>query len=383
MKKCIKLCVLLCMLVVLCAGCGDTKNELKNRLIIQAIGIDEKDGKVQVTLQTLNTEMTGNPNSGANLGDVINSMTVTGKSVSDAISNISKSQGKIPLLTQNRLIVFGRETAKQGLYTHLDYFVRNAENRATVLVAVSDTTAEELVSAKKGESVLMAESMEKILQASRLNTNVVQQELYAFMNLLDSEVTDAYLPILKAEKASEEETTIELLSVGVFKADKLDYDLTEAQIPALLFLTNQVGSGYFTVENPDFDSELVLKIENSKTKIHPMLQGGKISFQIQIDLKTILVENRAAKPFPLSEDYILSTKRYAEQSISDTVHAAVKACFLQHNSDPFNLGRRFTQKNWKYFRDNIRDWSAILPNVNVQVETKVDIDRIGNSVNNL
>ena len=148
--------------------CQNSENELKNRLIVQAIGIDaQKDGTVLVTLQTLNTEMAGNPNSGASLGDVVTSFQMTGKTVADAISNAATMIGKKPLLSQNRLVVFGRDTAEQGILEHLDFFVRDTENRTTVLLAVSDTTAYDVVSAKMGENVLTADSLEDIMWSCR------------------------------------------------------------------------------------------------------------------------------------------------------------------------------------------------------------------------
>ena len=109
--------------MLLFSGCQNSENELKNRLIVQAIGIDaQKDGTVLVTLQTLNTEMAGNPNSGASLGDVVTSFQVTGKTVADAISNAATMIGKKPLLSQNRLVVFGRDTAERGDFTAFGLF---------------------------------------------------------------------------------------------------------------------------------------------------------------------------------------------------------------------------------------------------------------------
>ena len=125
MKKPLKLLLLPILLIFLFSSCSYSTHELKNRLIIQAIGVDTiENGRVQVTLQTLNTEMAGNPNSGADLGNVINSLTTEGSTVAEAISNAAKQVGKLPMLSQNRLIVFGRDTAKAGIQPYLDYFVR-------------------------------------------------------------------------------------------------------------------------------------------------------------------------------------------------------------------------------------------------------------------
>lgn len=211
MNKVLKILALLGLLVLLFSGCQNSENELKNRLIVQAIGIDaQKDGTVLVTLQTLNTEMAGNPNSGASLGDVVTSFQVTGKTVADAISNAATMIGKKPLLSQNRLVVFGRDTAEQGILEHLDFFVRDTENRTTVLLAVSDTTAYDVVSAKMGENVLTADSIEAILHAQQFSTDVVGQAIYSVINKMESDTADAYLPVLKASEEKEDESKVEL-----------------------------------------------------------------------------------------------------------------------------------------------------------------------------
>ena len=125
MRRVRKILLPIFLICILFSGCDFSSGELKNRLIVQAVGIDRKaDGGVRVTLQTLNTQMTGNPNSGANPGDIVNSLSVEGATIAEAISDAAKTVGKMPLLSQNRLLVFGRSTAEQGIhgsvsYTHL------------------------------------------------------------------------------------------------------------------------------------------------------------------------------------------------------------------------------------------------------------------------
>src|SRR5699024_1755364 len=116
-------------------------------------------------------------------------------------------------------------TAQNGLYTHLDYFVRNAATRLTVPVAVSDTTAEELVSASLGENVLTADSITDILDGARYNTNIVSQALYEFVNQLSSDLTDAYIPVVRTEEEGGE-SEISMYSVGIFQDDRMTYELS-------------------------------------------------------------------------------------------------------------------------------------------------------------
>lgn len=382
MRKTGKLLLLVLLIALLLSSCGTPGLELKNRLIVQAIGIDETKNGVRVTLQTLNTEMAGNPNSGANLGEVTRCLTVEGATVSEAISNAAKSEGKQPLLSQNRLIVFGRETAQNGLYTHLDYFVRNASTRLTVPVAVSDTTAEELVSASLGENVLTADSITDILDGARYNTNIVSQALYEFVNQISSDLTDAYIPVVRTEE-EEGESKISMYSVGVFQDDRMTYELSSDDVTALMLLTDKAQSGYFSVENEAYAAQTVLKIKKTGTKIQNEMVNGKILFHVQVKMTVDISETRSETPFSLDEAYLLQTEALAQQRICEMIEATVRRCFLEQNSDPFGFGQRFWQRHPAQFKSDIVHWQETLPTVEVETQADVSVERVGNGVENL
>lgn len=382
MQKTVKILLTVLLLSLLLSGCSAPGLELKNRLIVQAIGIDDTQDGVRVTLQTLNTEMAGNPNSGGSLGEVVRCLTVEGSTVSEAISNASKSEGKQPLLSQNRLIVFGRETAEHGLYTHLDYFVRSAEARTTVPIAVSDTTAEELVTANLGENVLSADSITDILDGTRYNINIVSQELYSLMNQLSSDLTDAYIPILRTQK-EDDKSSISMFSVGIFRADQMVYELSADEVTALMLLTDQAKSGFFSVENEAYQAQTVLKIKKTDTSIKSEIQNGRILFHVNIKMTVDISESRAEKPFTLDEAYLQQTEELAAQRMEDMVLSAVHRCFLEQNSDPFGFGQRLWQRHPSFFKANVTNWSDTLPDTEVDVQAQVTVERVGNGVENL
>lgn len=384
MKKILKILVLLGLLVLLFSGCENSGNELKNRLIIQAIGIDQQeDDTVLVTLQTLDTEMAGNPSSGASLGDVVTSFTVSGKTVADAISNAATVIGKKPLLSQNRLIVFGRQTAEQGILQHLDFFVRDTENRSTVLLAVSDTSASDVVSAKMGENVLTADSLEDILHAQQFSAEVVMQELYTVINKMESDTADAYLPVLKAEQEQEGESKVKLSSVAVFDKDKLHFELHDEEITALQLLTNEVEIGFFSVENPDYDSTTVLKIRKSRVEIQPVVKNDKICFEIRLCMTVDIAENQTEKPFGVSKDFIQSTTKRTKAYITRLLDESIKQSFVANNADPYCFGTRFLKSYASYYKTHIKDWKAVLPEVEYDIQTEIEVKYVGNGAENI
>lgn len=58
------------------SSCASTELELKNRIIVEAIGIDYCDIGVRVTVQFLNADQSSNPNNGGTPDDIVKNMTI-------------------------------------------------------------------------------------------------------------------------------------------------------------------------------------------------------------------------------------------------------------------------------------------------------------------
>lgn len=244
------------------------------------------------------------------------------------------------MLSQNRLIVFGRETAEKGIYSHLDYFVRNADNRATVLVAVSDTTAEDLVSAKMGESILTANSIEDILKAMQFNTNIINQELYKLINKLECPCSNAFLPVLKAEQeGGGEKADIRFVNVAVFDEDQILFEMENEAVTALMMLHNQVEHGYFSVQNQDFSAETVVKIRHCSVKVKPQSTDGGVHFTVRVNMEVDIAEIQTETPFSISEAYLNETQRLCHEyqltrnlSIEEIKKSGFDTYFVDHTT---------------------------------------------------
>ena len=139
----------------------------------------------------------------------------------------------------------------------------------------------------------------------------------------------------------------------------------------------------FTVQNTAFASETVLRIKQCRTRIKPAVENGKISFRIQVNLHLDVIENKTDTPFSVDEAYITETQKQAEIYITDLLNQTLFACFYEKQSDPFCFGMRFLRLHPRFYKANIADWKAVLPSVQYQVETKAEISRVGNGVENL
>ena len=114
------------------SGCG--YRELQERILIQAIGVDQAREGYQVTVRAADP---------GEEGDEV--FTCQGMSVLEALSNLSLSTGREPFYAHNYLVVFGRSCGEAGLDSAMDFFVRYYTTRPSVQVYLAAGEAEEIL----------------------------------------------------------------------------------------------------------------------------------------------------------------------------------------------------------------------------------------------
>ena len=112
------------------------QSELHEKLMIQGIAIDFEDKNYKLTVQAYdfkNPEDKNEPRT-----RVIES---SGISISEALENLKKITGLTPLYSQNKIIIFSEDLAKNGLIKIIDFFSRYYENRPSVKLRVAKNNA--------------------------------------------------------------------------------------------------------------------------------------------------------------------------------------------------------------------------------------------------
>ena len=249
LKTLLKILLLLTALLAF-GGCSshNSKLELKNRLIVQGIGIDKADGQLSVSVQALNTDVSSNSAASGAPDEVVKYYCVKGKSVSEAIGKLSDITGSDPLISQNRIVVFGREFAQEGIEDYLDDFVRTTQNRTTVYVAVADGMAEDIIFARLGENIVPARRAEQIIRSTDFNANVVSTRVFELLNTFSDGTASAALPVLKCTKGDKTDT-IEITSTAIFKDERL-IDETDGEIATgILWANDRIVHGEITFDD--------------------------------------------------------------------------------------------------------------------------------------
>jgi len=368
-------------LVLIFGGCSTqtSKLELKNRLIVQGIGIDRADdGMLSVSVQALNTDVSSNSASSGAPDEVVKYYSVSGRSVSEAISKLSDITGSDPLISQNRIVVFGREFAEQGIADYLDDFVRTTENRITVYVAVADGKAEDIIFAKLGENIIPARRAEQIIRSSDFNANVVSTRVFELLNTFSDGTASAALPVLKCEKDGENDV-IEVSATALFKDERLIGEKEDETATGILWANGRIGKGEIAFEGAG-GVNVTANIIKSGTRVKTEIKNGKPCFNIMIKCSLDLSEVNRSVFEIMGLDDINKIGEYAEQAIKNYVENSINECIMKESADVFGFGRRLKRTCPSYYKANVSDWSEMMKNCEYNTQVNVKIERVGGSV---
>lgn len=366
--------------LLLFGGCNtqSSKLELKNRLIVQGIGIDRRDGRLSVSVQALNTDVSSNSASSGAPDEVVKYYNVSGRSVSEAISKLSDITGSDPLISQNRIVVFGREFAQEGISDYLDDFVRTTQNRITVYVAVADGKAEDVIFARLGENIIPARRAEQIISSSSFNANVVSTRVFELINAFSDETASAALPVLKCVKDGENDI-LEISATAIFKDGRLICEKDSEIATGILWANGKIGKGEISFDGAN-GVNVTADIIKSDTAVKAEIKDGKPCFNINISCSLDLSEvNKSVFEIMELED-INEIGEYAERAIEKYVENSINECIMNESADVFGFGRRLKRTCPRYFKSNVADWSEMMKNCEYNTQVNVKIERVGGSV---
>lgn len=165
-------------------------------LVITTIGIDKKDDNYNLT--TLAVIPKGSNDVNANL-EVFSS---EGKSISEALKNLSFSTGKKIGLAHCDCIILGMEATEDNIATTLDYFIRMANLSTNATLIVSDNEAGELITATKSSNNLLDLSLKNIISYQEDETFIDDITIEKFYKTYFTKSSTFYLPVLSIEKSS-------------------------------------------------------------------------------------------------------------------------------------------------------------------------------------
>ncbi len=364
----------LCVSMVLFTGCSNM-TQLHERLIVQGVGIDIVDGQYVVTMQVFDAI-----NSGGNEGEESLVVSAQGKSVLDAFTNITLQTGKEPLYSQNMAVVIGEETARQGIYQVLDFFIRYYEARPEVDIFVVKDTALKLLRSKGEDGKLIkAQDLSSLADSGELNANAMQSTVRQVVAMLQNDTSDPHMLALKMTERGEG-FLVSADGTALFQQDQLVGYLGLDETQGAMMLQGSTSNGTQVVSLPDIGT-VTYSFQGVDSEVEIKIQDQKPDVTFRISAQANLFEIDHAIEDKLPSDTFDVIQAALEQRIKQLCEQALQTAVVKYHSDIFHLGNLLWQQQPDYYRQVAEQWDEEMAHCNFHVEVKAEIRRVGQEVN--
>lgn len=348
---CLIISIMICLNL---SSCG--AKQLDERLIIKAVGVDIKNGKYELTVQSIVTD--GSEQEGESI-QIISSL---GNSVYDAVNNAILKTGKQPMLGQNLCIILGYDTAKQDIRTTLDYFVRSYDARPTASVYISKTTAKDILTAKSNGKTITAQSIEQLAQAEHISAGAVTTDVLGIVTDLEDDITDTFAPIIEKNKVSDGVEELAITGTAIFRDNTVVGVLDKTQSMGVLIVTDRLKEGSVTVNNDKVMFSAA--ISNCRTNV-------------DIDDFNVYISVSADACIYESGEYIVAEiqnkyRMYIEDKLEEAVRSALDKSLGELGADVFSLHNHILMDNLQNYKRLLSE-RTLLSSENIIIEIKVNM----------
>ncbi len=364
------------LIFVLMTGCSSVEIiELNERLIIEAIGIDYKNGYYNVTIEGLDSFSAGSDTNSISAPSLTKCFSFKGETIGMAMNSISVITGQIPLFSQARVLILGLETAESKLSEVLDFFRREYTTRTDILIAIAKETAESVVAADYGENVSAGNIIEAALESSRYTGTCSYMPLYRFISSVLSKADSPYCPLIST-KTNPFTDKKEIYPEGtvILKKDESVF-LTPEETLSLNVINKRIQNGDITVQTKD--GLCTLEIIDCKTKKRCTILKEKAIIDIEVNLRCDIPEYQSESFSGLSKKEIEEIAELAAEKIAVLLSDTVNKVYFSLNTDIFNFGRMMNLKNNEFFTQSYLNQRTIDSTEKCNISVSLSIRRIG------
>lgn len=293
-------------------------------------------------------------------------------------SSYRLSPGKI------KLEMYGKELAKKGILPYLDTLAREAQMADMMYLALSDTTAKEILSVD--ESVISknpGEFLYELIENETTDHNIPRKTVQDFLRNYYDIGHDNVLPIFEIHEGIPRQKAI-----AVLRGDKYVGEIKNEQSILISLMNSTVKRQIIEMnlplepfknhlekrENPSQEMlHTAYRIEkgNSNTKVK---DEEKLLFQTDTKIEMRLLEQSAGLVIR-DEQVIKLLEKELEKNLTAQFQKLL-ATLQELNADSFGYGRhyRILQKDGKLTKEQ---WRKLFPEIKVDFNVNVEIIRHG------
>lgn len=380
------------------AGCWDQR-EFSDLAVVMGITVDlndgDSDGTLSVGVQVANpVPYSGSSGEGASK-ESYSEFSDTGNNIFEILRSVTHVSSRRLYNSHNQIVVFGNELAKkEGIGGEMDFFLRDNEMRYSVLLAVSEGKASEILAADTNYEHVPAKELAELIRNQATNSGSVECNLLDFVRDATAEGSTCLVPVVRikeeplaaggeesGEKASKSakgeeggEKKFEVNGSAVFKGDIMVGQLDERETRGALWVRDKVDRGIIEASFDGVDTEIEVFECKTFTSVKINDKG-----EVSVDIRCEIYANIAG----LSGYEGLLNKELTEK-IRNSAAAAVKEEILsawekskEMECDVFCLGNKVYKKTPDLWRKYQQSWQKMYNETTFNFNIDINIEDVG------
>lgn len=368
--KAIKIIASVVIIAALLSGCS---NDTLSRLtIIEGVGIDQNKDKISLSVQYLNLETSSGTNDTITEG-ITSVATATQDSIGDCVAAASRVLSKKLFFGQNKIVIFGRDLVEQGIEDSVDYLMRSVDSRPDVLVAMSDTKADDVIRCNEKSAKIPAQTIYELMTNGETAGVSARVTVNMLLDACNDSLTDIYMPILSADKEN-----VICQGIAVFSRGKYAASLNNAQTLGFLLMHNKVSDGTVSVSNREMKN-VVCQILSADAKNRVVVNGNELSFISDIKVEIMLDEVQNGITTAVDEKQISAIEQLVNEYLETQCRRAFYTC-VYSESDALMLSRMLAKENEGAYRSLQSNFRSSMKNIKPVITVHSRLEKINDSM---
>ncbi len=345
-------------------GCGQA-TPLKDKLIVEGIGVDVEEEKFSVTVQVYSPAA---DKQGSGESQMFNEK---GETVQEALAQIDKNLGKTSFYADTKVIVLSYQALERGLWSLLDVFIRSSEMGSNVCVVATKDKPSELFSIEKEGNNMPAKVLANGLRYGKNNSAPVSGELMRIaQGLMDESVTVSIPMVKTVEKEGKKYPVFE--GVLCFSGDKPVYEMDETMKWVYHWMNNYDDKRSFLVEEKE--STVSLLFHESQVSVDVSLINQKPHFDISLEVVGEVGESSSSDQ--LTREGVEGLQKTAQEKMKTMILSTLTKVVGEHGCDVFRLGKTLRKQQSTYFK-TLNSWKETMKHATYSATVELDITRVG------
>lgn len=379
LKKCAAFFMIITMIFIFTGCITQFKGAITLTESITVVGIDEENGKVELTIILKLIQPVTNEESGKK--QKISIYTSYGETIFDAVRNFHAYTDKDIFWGHADYIIIGQDTAKNGINKYLDFFVRDHETKLNAKVVITqNSTASEFINNTDVEQSTLNDMLKSLFNDTDALSQSYPVSLMDYMHMINDKRMELYLPCVQMvnyrKKADNEidKKDVQLNGYAIFNEDKLIGIVNDKMARGVNWLINEVASGIIVAKDQK-GNKISLEIINAESKIEADFSKDIPSAKIKIEFTTNIGEYQGDDDIfhnDIIEYIVKEQNKIIEKEVENIIHyLQTKKC------DVAGFCNKIYHKYPVKSKD-IGNWGDIFKKMEISVEVTSRINRIYN-----